>query len=458
MRLRLTALVSAALLGAVPLVADAAAGPGPLRFAATTITGAGGEPNVAISPDGRTVLIDGLNGARNQPAALSRSLDGGRTFRPLLPVFASSGGGDFDLRWLDNTTVIAVDLSLTDGIYVHRSTDRGTTWTTTTVHTDVYDRPWVEHVGKSIVYVVAKGFDAIPYLYTSTDGGRSFSTTGTPIYGTGVIPAEAGGTTPTPVEAFVTNQDAYVDHVTVDPRTGVLYVLYGISSAQTISTKDVLGVPDRLYVARLNRESGQFTSTPVYLGGAGDAFIDGFNWMTIDRAGTLYVLGNGKHAGHESAWLSFSRDGGRTWSRLVDVGRPGATNVYGSIAAGDRGVLSMVTLRGTTTNPSQNQDWFVDMSRITAADTARPKVEVVRALAKPIHHSNICFAGIVCGLPGFGDDRNLLDYIWNAVGPDGTAEAVIASDGPASGSNGTRVDVVHLRQVGGARHGKGAPS
>jgi hypothetical protein len=456
MRLRLFSCLSAAVLVATPLVAHAAA-PAPLRFAATTVEGGGGEPNVAVSPDGRTVLLDGLNAPSGQPAALSRSTDGGRTFTPLRPTFSSTGGGDFDMRFLDNTTVVAVDLSLTDGIYVHRSTDRGTTWTTTVIHTDVYDRPWLDHFGKDKVYVVAKGFDAVPYLFTSTDGGRTFGAVPTPIYGTGAVPAEAGGTTPTPVDAFVTNQNAYVDHITVDPRTGVLYVLYGIDSVETYSPAAPTGNPSRLYVARLE-ESGTFTTSPVYLGGAGDAFIAGFNWMTIDQGGTLYVLGNGLHDGHQSAWLSSSRNGGRSWSKLVDIGRRGASNVYGSIAGGAPGVLSLVTLRGSNADPASPQSWYVDMSRVTGADTAKPKVQVVRAVAQPIHTKDICFSGIVCGLPGFGNDRNLLDYIWNAVGPDGTAHAVVASDGPATGSDGRRVDVIYLRQVAGAKHGRGVQS
>ncbi|MDP9101431.1 MAG: hypothetical protein M3N21_04705 [Actinomycetota bacterium] len=456
-RLRLVSALAASAVVAASLVASAAPGAGPLRFAATVVAGAGGEPNVAVSPDGKTVLIDGLNGGHGEPAALSRSVDGGRTFRALHPTFSNTGGGDFDMRFLDNHTLIAVDLSLSDGIYVHRSTDRGSTWTTTVIHTDVYDRPWVEHAGADRVYVVTKGFDGVPYLYTSGDGGRTFGSTPTPVYGTGVVPAEAGGTSPNPVEAFVTNQNAYVDHVVTDPRTGGLYVLYGIDSAQTYGPANPTGVPSRLYVAHL-QENGQFVSHPVYLGGAGDGFVDGFNWMTVDRSGTLYVLGNGLHAGHESAWLSFSKDAGVTWSPLVDVGRPGATNIYGSIAGAGRGVLSLVTLRGSNANPSLPQPWYAEMSRITAADTANPHVERVRALNKPVHTSDVCFSGILCGVPGFGSNRQLLDYIWNAVGPDGRAHAVVASDGPASGSSGSRVDVVYLRQVGGPVNGPGAPS
>jgi hypothetical protein len=64
--------------------------------------------------------------------------------------------------------------------------------------------------------------------------------------------------------------------------------------------------------------------------------------------------------------------------------------------------------------------------------------------------------GIVCGLPGFGDNRDLLDYLWNAISPDGTFYAVTASDGPATGEGG--VSVLLLKQTAGPSFGTGAPS
>src|SRR5438876_945086 len=61
-----------------------------LHFAETVFPGAGGEPNVSISPDGKTVLVDGLGGTaqgNDQPAALWRSTDGGKTFTRIKPHF-----------------------------------------------------------------------------------------------------------------------------------------------------------------------------------------------------------------------------------------------------------------------------------------------------------------------------------------------------------------------------------
>src|SRR2546428_9862306 len=99
----LAALV-ALLVALVVVVPNAAAGGTRFRFATTVFPGGGGEPNVSISPNGKTVLVDGLGGAAqsgSEPAALWRSTDGGRTFSRLHMDVPMAGGGDFDMRWLD---------------------------------------------------------------------------------------------------------------------------------------------------------------------------------------------------------------------------------------------------------------------------------------------------------------------------------------------------------------------
>jgi hypothetical protein len=435
--------------------------PAPLAFESSPLAKGGGEPNVAVSPNGQTVLVDGLGDT--SPAVLFRSTDHGAHFTKLNAVFPSRGGGDFDMRFIDDHTVIAADLSLRNGIYIHRSTDAGEHWTSSLIQFDVFDRPWLDHFGADKVYVAAKGFDGIPYLFTSNDGGKTFGSPlpiPIPIYGTGTTPKELGGTSPTPVE-MLTTENSYVDHILVDPKSGDVYVLYGIDGIDSWHPPSApVGYSNRLYVAHL--ENGSMVSRPVFLGGPNDSFISGFNWLTIDSAGTLYALGDGSMNGHHSARLWYSKDKAKTWTGPADLAPKGAANVYGSIAGGDAGVLSLVYLRGSNEDPSTEQDWFVEMARVTGADTKTPAVERTRPVALPVHQRDICFDGILCGLPGFGNDRNLLDYIWNAVGSDGTAYAVVASDGPATGhpkseAEGTP-DVIFLRQTAGPSHGRGAPS
>ena len=91
--------------------------------------------------------------------------------------------------------------------------------------------------------------------------------------------------------------------------------------------------------------------------------------------------------------------------------------MFGAIAAGTPGTLAMVYLRGSIADPGLAQNWYAEVARVTAADTGNPRVQRVRPVAKPIHTEDICFYGILCGFPGFGNNRDLLDYIWIAIKP-----------------------------------------
>jgi hypothetical protein len=460
LRRPLAAAVVASTIAATPFVAEAAAPPSG-RATVRVFANAGGEPNVAVSPSGRYVLVDGLGGSA--PSTLYRSTDYGRHFALKVPNVPKAGGGDWDMHFLDEETVVAVDLSLGTGIYVDVSRDAGATWRQSTIDMDVYDRPWVGARGDNL-YVVAKGFDSIPYLYTSHDLGATFDPLPIPLYGTGVVPAEAGGSSPTPVDGTVNNQNAYVDNLTVDARTGDIYVLYGIDPWESYPSSPPVGAATRLYVAHL--ENGQMVSHPVTPAGGNnaDAFYAGFNWMTVDASGTLYVVGNGKHNGgqgvHQAPWLAYSTDHGKTWSHLVDVGTPGKASVYGAVAGGARGDLGLVYYEGTGTDSNTPQNWYATMAWITRADSARPQVQRQRVVTKPVHNADICLDGILCGSPGFGNNRNLLDYIDNSIGPDGRQWAVFSSDGPATGvrdssPSNAPVSVLLVHQVGGRSLGRG---
>src|SRR3954470_11970060 len=97
--------------------ATAGASPRRLHFQSTVLKRAGGEPNVSISPTGKFVLVDGLDGP--SPATLYRSRNYGRTFKRLHPTWGGgTGGGDWDMRFLGKRTVIAADLSIGSGIYI----------------------------------------------------------------------------------------------------------------------------------------------------------------------------------------------------------------------------------------------------------------------------------------------------------------------------------------------------
>ena len=213
-------------------------------------------------------------------------------------------------------------MSLGTGIYVDVSRDAGATWRQSTIELDVYDRPWVGAKGNNL-YVVAKGFDSLPYLYTSHDLGRTFDPLPIPIYGTGVVPAERAARRPRRLTAPSTT-NAYVDNHHGRPAHRRRNVLYGIDPWESYASSPPVGAATRLYVAHL--ENGQMVSHPVTsaAGDNADAFYAGFNWMTEDAAGTLYVVGNGKHSAgqgvHQAPWLTTRRTTarpGRSWSTLA---------------------------------------------------------------------------------------------------------------------------------------------
>ena len=402
---------------------------------------AGGEPNVTVAPRGRTVLVDGL-GAGGDPSNLFRSTDGGRSFHQLHNWASDVGGGDWDMHFLTDKVVIAVDLAI-NYVNVDVSEDAGKTWRTTRISGDpALDRPWVVGRGND-VYVTMKGFDGVPYLYASHDLGRTFTPTPVLDYGASTDPRN-----PTPVDAFVTNQNAYVDSMAIDPRTGEVYVLYGIDGATTWPAHPPLGAPNKLYVARYTPESTALVldSSPVYLGGPTDAFYAGFNWLALDARGTLYVVGNGLHAGHQSAWLSHSTDHGVTWSPLTDVGTPGVSSVYTAIAPVKNGALALAYYEGTKDDANTPQNWYATLAIVSGADTRHPTVvRRQHVMAKAVHTKDICLDGILCGVPGFGNDRSLLDYDDVTGGPDGSVWGVFSSDGPATGGSDVAVVLARVR-------------
>lgn len=386
--------VAAASLAAVP--ADAA----PPRYTVTTLRGLGGEPGIAVSPSGRTVLVAGL--AEN-PAALFRSTDSGRRFTRLRPSFGAVGGADFDFVFLDDRTVVAADLAFSNGLYVHRSEDAGTTWTSLHIRHDLYDRPWIAAHGRT-VYVVARGFDQVPYVYVSRDGGRSFDPPAL-LYSPDVEPL--------PTSFLVTT---IVQHLATDRRTGTLYVLHQHDQGLYVSRLDGTGPAGPRFVAR------KVTNATA---------DNGFNWLTTDAAGHVYVLSHEVRDGVAGSRLYASRDRGATWSAGVDLGPRDETTAFGAIAGGGAGRLSFVYLRGDGGLPDTKQDWWAEIAIVTKADTARPVVTRFRPVAKPVHQEEICSMGVLCGEDA---NRNLLDFVSTAIAPDGTAYAVVASDGPATGN------------------------
>ena len=379
-------------------------GGGSSRYDVDVLRRVGGEPSLAVSPDGRTVIVTG--GAPSIDG-MYRSTDAGRTYQRIRPAFARGGNADLDITFVDDRTVVAVDLSVSgDGILVHRSEDRGTTWSTTAINYDLYDRPWVEHAGRT-VYVASRGFDQVPYLFVSTDAGKTF---GPPVP---VVSTDADGV------AAVVDAGTILQHIAVDERSGDLYVLKQHGGG--------------LYVSRLGE--GASPAFETHLAAPGASARNGFNWMTVDAAGTVYVLAHTIRDSVEGSVLYFSKDRGVTWSDGVEIGSPdeGRTTAFGAIDGGASGTLAFTYLIGAEGRPSaEAQDWYAEVARVRHADTDEPVLDRARPLAKPVHTEEICSMGLLCGPES---NRNLLDYVSTEMTRDGVIYAVVGSDGPATGDS-----------------------
>jgi hypothetical protein len=382
--------VLAAALLLVPLAVQAQADPRSSGYDAVGLQSLGPEPNIAVSPSGRMVMA---GGGGESPSTFFRSADGGRTFRQLHPKFLVSGGADFDMLWLDNSRIVAADLSLTgQGILIHRSSDAGQTWQASLLDEDVYDRPWLARHGET-VYLATRGLvDHVPFLFVSTDGGASF--------GPPEVIEDVGHDTDDPSVLPTT----IVQHLAVGPD-GTAYVLIERSSGLRV----------------FRREPGTVASWVMseVAPRPGDS---GFNWLTVDQAGAVYVLSHEARAGVGGAWLYVSTDRGATWTPGASLAKGPGDSAMASVAATGPGELAVVQLRGDQHHPSEQQRWWVEVTTVSRATAAVPVVRSERPVADVVHTGGLC-ANITC----IGNSRVLGDYVSVAAVPGGGSIAVVPS-------------------------------
>jgi hypothetical protein len=132
-------------------------------------------------------IIAGLaidNTVTGKAVLASRSLDGGLTWQAPVTVSLGGGGAFYDKSWITCDTWAASafygncyvewdDAFAGDLFKMSRSTDGGTTWTTSTVPNQsvIGGQPLVQPSGTVVVPITGSGLDS----YTSTNGGVSYS-------------------------------------------------------------------------------------------------------------------------------------------------------------------------------------------------------------------------------------------------------------------------------------------
>src|SRR4051794_39828194 len=129
-----------------------------------------GEPSLAIAPDGKHLVASTPGGGGVQ---YWYSSNNGATWAHTQTT-PSNGGGDSELDFLPDGSLISADLRITDS-YINRSTDFGKTWTPIGPAGIEQDRQWFAHSpdGK-IEYLVYHDFVLEGEFYAkSTDSGKT---------------------------------------------------------------------------------------------------------------------------------------------------------------------------------------------------------------------------------------------------------------------------------------------
>jgi hypothetical protein len=451
-------------------VAPASAG-GKFAFRTTVLQNqkAYGEPSIAVADDNKHVAVCVPGGAGD--TSVWYSADEGRSFGTSHTNAAGpNGGGDCELDYMPNGTLLNADLEISDSD-IHYSKDFGKTWQGTQTAGLEQDRQWFAHSkdGKT-AYLVYHDFAAEAEFYAqSNDGGITWAKqdAANPVNGPDQV-APGGATTPakgTSASFIDQGGNTFSGPMLISPDGRDMYVMYSISDlgSNTVGTKTPPYGPTRgIVVAHKGPEDQLFTNKYAVTSTDGKA-VNGaiFPWGTVDSAGNVYVLYNSDMGspGHFHTYYVFSTDKAKTWSdpvKVDDTPLAQGAQVYATGDGGGPGVID-VAWYGTdkATSPADNTaTWQVHFAQVRNATSTSPQITRQLIAADPIHKGNICLNGLLCIL---GGDRSLADFFELQVGPDGLANIAYADN---VGWDDTKGHVVFAKQTSGpsAFSAVGAPA
>ncbi len=391
------------------------------------------EPSISVRDDGHIVVCAPAGGN-----AFWASSDGGTTFTP---SWVGGLGGDCEIEFLDDGTLVSSDLQITTS-KVSISTDGGATWTAGGDAGSEQDRQWFAHRGSTLYNVYHSITHEYEFYVTSTDGGHTWSAPlpiNSPEQLAG-LPSESGlarpGDSPSPIDQ---GYNTFSGPMAIAP-SGDLYVVWSLSDALT-NVQSVHGFgPTRGVVVAHSANTGPaplwtnryavVNSTPAPATGDVNAAI--FPWITVDSAGTVYVLYNANTGGHFHTYYVYSTDKTATWSAPVrlDGNAFGAgSTVFVTGKAGAPGVLDVAWLESDAgANPDDGASaWRVEFAQVRSAASATPSISRSTVSDHIVHYGSICTNGLVCSL--FGGDRSLGDFFELTLGPDGMAQLAWADNG-----------------------------
>lgn len=439
--------------------------------------GSYGEPSLAIAPDGKHVVSStpGCAGV-----CYWYSANNGKTWKTAQTDFG--GGGDSELDFLPDGTLISADLAVTDS-GMGRSLDFGKTWENSGTAGSEQDRQWLAHTPNATrnggtLYLAYHDFVAeAEFVATSHDGGKSWTTGTLPTNEIVVNNAAQFTAVPAGVDCTAGNTSSLVDQgvntfsgpIMVDRNGKDLYVMYSISDLQS-NVDPTSGVPPfgptRAVVVAHSADAGaswtnRYVVCANLAGPPSQETVNGaiFPWGFLDPAGTVYVVFNSTRGEegtqHYHQYYVYSKDKGATWSKPVRLDTGLAMDKGASIyATGDDvkpGVIDVAwyqTDDGDPTNDSST--WIPHFAQVTGADTATPHVTQQAVVTIPNHKGGICLQGILCGVAPGSADRSLADFFELAVNPKTGLAGIAYSDNNRLGkdTDGNKIgEVIYAAQT-----------
>ena len=197
-----------------------------------------------------------------------------------------------------------------------------------------------------------------------------------------------------------------------------------------------------------------------YLAFAGNVNSNPVICPSAQAAGTLQSMPSCEY----DMYVVWSNDGGSTWDgggglvpgsakRPYRVNPPSetGTHVFPAIAAGDPGAVTVAYLRTTSIEPTDSfgkflpggcagngtatpnypgpcpWDLYAAQSLNLAAGPSAASWAVTKITPQPMHVGDICNLGIACVTP-YPSNRNLLDFLQEALDPQGCAHIAYADD------------------------------
>lgn len=445
--------VSPAPVAAAAPVQFAAADDAPVSFAPATIVSAhflGAEPQTTMErplpgvPAGTTdrnrVFVDWPLSSRSNTGQLSRSQDGGDSFRLILdtacaprsrPNCFTGGGGDTETEVNPYTGhVLFGDQEVLAQEALASSTDHGDTFPAnrqfagTSAATGV-DRQWLAAIDPAIRSVGGQRIEAF-YSYHVPLAGQ---------YVVGVTEAGVPITPAAPQVVGVEQSGQPRVDSTDGPGRGWIYQPYRQGGAYRVATASA---------ANYETAAGWQTNTVA------NSNPTIFPWLSLDSHGNAYAVWvNGS-----VVYYSYSRIDdpannptltppgrpGTAWSPAVRIDPPyvGAA-VYPEVVAGDPGQVAIAydgteDYTGDTSKAPPDTRWYTYVSVLDnglALGGAPITVRTGRVSHRIIHTGNICTSGTTCAATTPEQDRSLLDMIDLGVDADGRVGVVFTDNNSA---------------------------